>query len=59
MARKGQLALAGKMSDLGIPFAPTVGAGKLPAPGQPIQGRAKGVGDLPPAELLKLDRDIH
>jgi nitrite reductase (cytochrome c-552) len=59
LARRGQLSLAAKLSALGIPFAPTVAYGRVPAPGQPIAERSKGLGDPPPSELISFDRDIH
>jgi nitrite reductase (cytochrome c-552) len=56
LARQGQLSLVKALAGAGIAFTPTVGYGRVPAPGGPIAGRMKGMGDTPPAGITEYDR---
>ena len=56
LARRGQLRLQEALQNKGVILKPTSGAGTIPLPGQPIEGRIGLVGSLPPSELLLTDK---
>ena len=58
IARRGQLALVAALAKAGIPFTPTVGDGRIPAPGTPIPESRAPVGSPPPKRLLDLDAEV-
>jgi nitrite reductase (cytochrome c-552) len=59
IARSGQLALVRSMKERGLDLSPTVGYGKLPPAGSPIEPRPSPVGDAPSRELLELDQRLE
>ena len=58
LARQGQLALQESLIRLNISFTPSIGSGKIPAPGKPIPERHSPAGDPPPQKLLDYDRTV-
>ncbi|HPJ37887.1 MAG TPA: ammonia-forming cytochrome c nitrite reductase subunit c552 [Spirochaetota bacterium] len=59
LSRQGQLALQGNLIKMKLSLAPTIGSGKIPAPGKPIPERHSPAGDPPPQKLLLFDRTVQ